>query len=186
MLRTIFMRRVIGCLILAVFGFQTFLVSTLWAEDAIQKKPVAQSADQRFLDFGDGTVLDKNSNLMWMKLDYWLIEKKWVNWYTAMEFAQRMNNKNYAGYEDWRLPTPEEAKQLYDRRKRNVDKDGDKVFIDRIFPKGGGWGTWTSSVKGSQAIVVSYKDEGGQAYQDKINGPDAFLRLVRGPVSPIK
>jgi hypothetical protein len=168
---------------LAVFGFQAFFVSALWADESVQKKPVAKSSDQRFLDFGDGTILDKKSNLMWMKLDYWLIEKKWVNWYTAQEFAQRMNNKKFAGYEDWRLPTPEEAELLYDRRRRNVDKDGDKVFIDRIFPKGGGWGTWTSSEKGAQAVVVSFKDEGGQAYQDKINGPDAFLRLVRGPDS---
>jgi hypothetical protein len=114
MLRQFSMRqRVIGFFMLAIFGVQAFLVSTLWADDAIQKKPVATSADQRFLDYGDGTILDKKSNLMWMKLDYWLIEKKWVNWYTAMEFAQRMNNKNFAGYEDWRLPTPEEAKMLY-------------------------------------------------------------------------
>ena len=176
-------RRFIGCFILAVFGFQAFLVSTLWADSVALKKSVATSPDKRFLDFGDGTILDKKSNLMWMKLDYWQIEKKWVNWYTANEFAQRMNNKKFAGYDDWRLPTPEEALMLYDRRKRNIDKDGDKVFLDRIFPKGGGWGTWTSSEKGQQAVVISYKDEGGQAYQDKIKGPDAFLRLVRGPVS---
>jgi len=176
-------RRGIGFFILAVFGFQTLLLSTLWAGDSPQRQPVAKSADRRFLDYGDGTILDKKSNLMWMKLDYWQIEKKWVNWYTANEFAQRMSNKKFAGYDDWRLPTPEEAEQLYDRRKRNIDKDGDKVFIDRIFPKGGGWGTWTSSEKGHQAVVMSYKDEGGQAYQDKIKGPDAFLRLVRGPVS---
>ena len=176
-------RRVIGLFILMIFGFQAFLVSTLWADGAASNKPVAKSADRRYLDFGDGTILDKKSNLMWMKLDYWQIEKKWLNWYTANEFAQRMSNKKFAGYDDWRLPTPEEALMLYDRRKRNVDKDGDKVFIDRIFPKGGGWGTWTSSEKGAQAIVISYKDEGGQAYQNKIKGPDAFLRLVRGPVS---
>ncbi|MCZ6513765.1 MAG: DUF1566 domain-containing protein [Nitrospinae bacterium] len=176
-------RRFIGCFILAVFGFQASLVSTLWADSVASKKSVATSPDKRFLDFGDGTILDKKSNLMWMKLDYWQIEKKWVNWYTANEFAQRMNNKKFAGYDDWRLPTPEEALMLYDRRKRNIDKDGDKVFLDRIFPKGGGWGTWTSTEKGAQAVVISYKDEGGQAYQNKIKGPDAFLRLVRGPVS---
>ena len=175
--------RFIVFFIVAVFGLQAFSLSISWAGELSKKQPVAKSADQRFLDYGDGTILDTKANLMWMKLDTWQIEKKWVNWYTAQEFAQRMNNKKFAGYEDWRLPTPEEAQKLYDRRRRNVDKDGDKVFIDRIFPKGGGWGTWTSSYKSGQAIVVSYKDEGGQAYQDKINGPDAFLRLVRGPVS---
>ena len=63
-------RRVIGLFILAVFGFQAFLVSTIWAGDSIHKKPVAKSSDRRFLDFGDGTILDSKSNLMWMKLDY--------------------------------------------------------------------------------------------------------------------
>ena len=177
------MRRFIGLFVAVIFGFQALLVTTLWAEESSPRKPVSKSADQRFLDYGDGTILDAQTGLMWMKRDYWLIEKKWVNWYTAREFAQRMNNKNFAGYDDWRLPTPEEALKLYNRRRQNIDKDGDKVFIDRIFPKGGGWGTWTSSEKGGQAIVISYKDEGGQAYQDKIHGSDAFLRLVRGPVS---
>ncbi len=156
------------------------------AKAAEPKKPVAQSSDRRFSDFGDGTVLDTKTGLMWMKKDYWQREGKWVNWYTANEYAQRMNNKNFAGYDDWRLPTPDEAASLYDRRKRNVDKDGDKIYLDRMFPKGAGWSTWTSEEKSSKAVVVSLKDEGGSAYQDKITGVDAFLRLVRGPLSSAK
>lgn len=147
-----------------------------------EKAPVARSADSRFLDFGDGTILDTKTRLMWMKQDYWQMEGEWVNWYTANEFLQKINHKKFAGHADWRLPTPEEAATLYDRRKRNTDKDGDKVYIDRIFPSGSGWGTWTSKEKGAQAVVVSYKDEGGQALQDKISGTDAFIRPVRGPV----
>lgn len=152
------------------------------ANPASKRKPVKTSPDRRFQDFGDGTILDSTTKLMWMQQDYWQMKKKWVNWYTAQDFVQKMNNKKFSGYEDWRLPTPEEASKLYDRRRRNTDKDGDKIFIDRIFPKGPGWGTWTNSDRGGQAIVVSFKDEGGQAYQDKITGADAFLRLVRGPI----
>ncbi len=153
------------------------------AIDRPPKKPVEESADGRFVAYSDGTVLDRETRLMWTRKDYWQMENKWVNWYTANEFVQRMNNKKFAGYTDWRLPTPEEAKTLYDRRKRNVDKDGDKIFIDNTFPPGAGWSTWTSEDKRNKAIVVSFKDEGGQEYQDKISGTDAFLRLVRGPVS---
>lgn len=147
------------------------------------RKAVNKSADNRFLAFGDGTILDQKTGLMWMEKDYWQRENKWVNWYTASEYAQRMNNKKFAGYADWRLPSPEEAQSLYDRRKRNVDKDGDKIYIDRMFPKGPGWSTWTSKDKHGKAIVVSFKDEGGRQFQDKISGVDAFLRLVRGPAS---
>jgi len=143
------------------------------------KKPVAESADKRFAKFADGTILDRKTDLLWMEKDYWQRESKWVNWYTAREYAQRMNHREYAGYHDWRMPTAEEATTLYDRRKRNTDKDGDKIFIDSMFSKGAGWGTWTSDEKRNKAITVSYKDEGGQAYQDKLSGTDAFLRLVR-------
>jgi len=153
------------------------------AGDTTAPNPVAHSSDQRFDDLGDGTILDSKTGLMWMARDYWLTEKKWISWYTAMEYVQRMNNKKFAGHADWRLPTPEEAKTLYDRRKRNTDKDGDKLYIDPLFPAGAGWSTWTSEDRKSKAVVVSFKDEGGQEYQDKISGVDAFLRLVRGPVS---
>ena len=97
----------------------------VWAEGLANKKSIAQSADKRFVNFSDGTTLDKKEGLLWMTQDYWQSQAKWVNWYSANEYAQRVNNKDFAGYRDWRLPTPEEAATLYDRRKRNVDKDGD-------------------------------------------------------------
>ncbi len=143
------------------------------------KTPVAQSADQRFQDFGDGTILDAKSKLMWMKMDVWQTEGKWLNWHMANEFVQKANNKKFGGYSDWRLPTPDEAQSLYEPNKINEDKDGDKIFIDPIFPKGAGWATWTSEDKSDKARVVSYKDVGDQSYQDKISGRDAFVRLVR-------
>ena len=150
------------------------------------KKPVAESVDKRFAKFANGTILDRKTDLLWMEKDHWQMEAKWVNWYTAKEYVQKLNHRHYGGYQDWRMPTAKEAATLYDRRKRNTDKDGDKIFIDSIFPKGAGWGTWTSDEKRNKAIAVSYKDEGGQAYQDKISGPDAFLRLVRNAAPSIK
>lgn len=165
---------------LALAGFSHYEV---FADTGVPRKVVSESSDLRFADYGDGTVLDRKTGLMWVKDDYWQMKKKWLNWYTANEFAQSMNHKAFAGYSDWRLPTPEEAEALYDRRRRNTDKDGDKIYVDRMFPKGAGWSTWTSSEKSDKAVVVSFKDEGGREYQDKISGTDAFLRLVRGPIS---
>ncbi len=178
--------RIVRSLIFILCASILCLPLAAFAKTQDAKKPVASSADKRFQDFGDGTVLDSRTGLMWMKKDYWQREGKWVNWYTANEYAQRMNNKEFAGYSDWRLPTAEEAASLYDRRKRNVDKDGDKIYLDRMFPKGAGWSTWTSDEKSSKAVVVSLKDEGGSSYQDKITGTDAFLRLVRGPLPSAK
>ena len=112
-----------------------FFSVNVWAEGRVNQKPIAQSADKRFANYADGTTLDNKTGLLWMTQDYWQREAKWVNWYNANEYAQRMNNKDFAGYRDWRLPTPEEAASLYDRRKRNVDKDGDKIFSTPCFPK---------------------------------------------------
>ena len=167
-------------------GTYVFVLMLIFSSNAFsqsQKIPISESADKRFAKYGNGTILDRKTNLLWMEKDYWQLESKWVNWYTAKEYVQKMNHKNYAGYNDWRMPTAEEAATLYDRRKRNLDKDGDKIFLDSMFPKGAGWGTWTSDEKRNKAIAVSYKDEGGKAYQDKISGVDAFLRLVRKVVS---
>ena len=180
-----FALRNLSCSAFPFFLAAVFFISPVFADGqtAKAKTPVAQSSDQRVKDFGDGTILDSESHLMWFKNDSWQLEGKWINWYTAVEYAQKMNNKNFAGYSDWRLPTPEEVQTLYDRRKRNVDKDGDKIYLDRVFPSGAGWSSWTSEEKSGKAVVVSLKDEGGRTYQDKITGVDAFLRLVRGPVS---
>ena len=176
--RLLFVAPLVAIVALLVLGS-----GTTWAEQKKAKTPVVKSADSRFLDSGDGTVLDSKTRLTWMKVDYWQVEGKWANWHIAAEFIQKMNHRQFGGYSDWRLPTPDEALSLYDRRKRNTDKDGDKIFIDTIFEKGPGWGTWTSAEKKDQAAVISYKDEGGQNYQDKVSGTDAFFRLVRGPES---
>ena len=165
-----------GWVTVVVFSMGIF--SIVYAETE-KIKPIKTSSDRRYEKYLDGTILDKKNSLMWMSSDYWQMEHKWVNWYTAKEYVQRMNNKKFAGYNDWRLPSVKEAILLYERRKRNTDKDGDKIFIDSIFPKGAGWSTWTGEDKQNKALIVSFKDEGGKSFQDKVAATDAFLRLVR-------
>ena len=38
-----------------------------------------------------------------------------MNWHAANEFIMRLNEKNYCGYSDWRLPTDKELESLVDR-----------------------------------------------------------------------
>ncbi len=172
---------------LMVIIFLSIIGSSLsFANEVAYKKAPGSSSGNQLVDMGDGTILDTQTRLMWMKLDYWQLNREWVNWYSAQEFSKSMNNRNFSGYSDWRLPTPAEGKSLYNPRKRNFDKDQDKVFMDPVFPKGAGWSTWTSFEKGNQAVTVSFKNEGGKFFQDKLTGQDAFVRLVRGPVGESK
>ena len=81
---------------LTVPAFLVGMVSIVNAETN-KMKPDKISSDQRYARFLDGTTLDKRNGLMWMSNDYWQMEHKWVNWYTAKEYVQRMNNKRFAG-----------------------------------------------------------------------------------------
>ncbi|MCF8369682.1 MAG: DUF1566 domain-containing protein [Bacteroidales bacterium] len=77
-----------------------------------------------FIDNGDGSVIDLFTGLMWMK-DANLIATKDPNfdqdrtpgdgdidWKTALDYVQLLNDENYLGYNDWRLPNLAELRSL--------------------------------------------------------------------------
>ncbi len=66
-------------------------------------------AGDRFIDNGDGTVTDRNLNLMWSKTDNqgdisWIQADKWVRF----TFPDTISKRFY----DWRLPTLAELQSL--------------------------------------------------------------------------
>ncbi len=78
----------------------------------------------RFTDNGDGSVMDLFTGLMWMK-DANLIATKDpdfdqdrtpgdgdVDWKTALDYMQLLNDENYLGYNGWRLPNLVELRSL--------------------------------------------------------------------------
>ncbi|MCP4149931.1 MAG: DUF1566 domain-containing protein, partial [bacterium] len=60
-----------------------------------------------FSDNGNGTVTDRATGLMWMKID----SAKTFNWEQALKYA---NGLSYAGYDDWRLPDVKELQSIVD------------------------------------------------------------------------
>ena len=69
---------------------------------------------KRFIDNGNGTITDLETKLMWKQTDSYQDTSKWVNWYKAMEYLQELGIEKFASYDDWRMPTLEEAESLYD------------------------------------------------------------------------
>ncbi|WP_200152950.1 DUF1566 domain-containing protein [Chromatium okenii] len=71
----------------------------------------------RYRDLGDGTVLDTQTNLQWMRCalgQTWngqtcVGEAKQFSWDNAIKVAK---DTRHAGYTDWRLPTIDELKTL--------------------------------------------------------------------------
>jgi len=104
-----------------------------------------QYGTPEFVNNGDKTITDKQSNLMWTQddsgsafiigIDYknaldWLQSSEEddsplkdgsnkngaMDWVEALAYVQKMNNQKYLGYSDWRLPSVKELHTLTDYR----------------------------------------------------------------------
>jgi len=123
---------------------------------------------------GDKVVFDEASGLMWQQSG----SSKWMVYEEAKKWIDELNKKGYAGYNDWRLPTLEEAMSLMEPKKMNGD-----LYFDPLFDKNQSW-IWTSDqVHGAAAqwVVDFYL---GKCYYDFL-GLNDHVRAVRfGQSSP--
>lgn len=69
--------------------------------------------DPRFVDNDDGTVTDTANGLMWVKSTPSALFKHAVTWFEAKKESENME---FAGYNDWRLPTIKEWKTIIDTK----------------------------------------------------------------------
>ncbi len=82
-----------------------------------------------FVDNGDGTISDLATGLMWMKDDSGaMLDKGELNWQEGLEWVE---NLNYAGYDDWKMPDAKELHSIVDYT-RSPDTT-DSPAIDPIF-----------------------------------------------------
>jgi len=61
-------------------------------------------------DNGDGTITDAATGLMWAQND----SGTGMDWEAGLDWAQQMNDQNYLGYNDWRLPDAKELQSIVD------------------------------------------------------------------------
>jgi len=80
------------------------------AQTAEKGPPKEVKKDGQFTSYDDGTVMDTKTNLMWAARDNGI----GLSWPGAKTYA---GNYRGGGYTDWRLPTPDELKGLYDKDK---------------------------------------------------------------------
>ncbi|MGV7221809.1 MAG: DUF1566 domain-containing protein [Nitrospinales bacterium] len=132
------------------------------AENLSEKKEGnVWSSDKRYSDNGDQTITDTKSDLMWVKMDSYLHTGHWINWNEAKTYVADLNKKRFAGYIDWKLPTIEELKSLYEGDKTNSSQVGKemKIHIDPIFAKNGGGTSWSSEPNGAynaQGVIFNH------------------------------
>ena len=92
-------------------------------------KKISEEGDfpNDFIDNGDGTITDRVTGLMWGKDS----SSKLYQYYMAEKYILGLNNKEFAGYNDWRIPTLEELCSLLERGKNEKGLHVSPLFDDK-------------------------------------------------------
>lgn len=116
----------------------------------------------------NAVVIDTKTGLMWQQSG----SPSQISWQEAPEYITRsLNNKNYGGYADWRLPTIEELASLLSSEKMNDS------YIYQEFDQAPKTCWSSTSVKDSQDIwIISFSS--GYVFNGDRN-THRYIRAVR-------
>ena len=100
--------------------------------------------DNRFKDRGK-VIFDDATGLMWQK---WGSDKE-LTYKEAQAYITQLNDQNFAGYHNWRLPTVEELLSLIEKEQKS-----DGLCIDPRFDKTqrGVWSADVRQIKGGSSL----------------------------------
>jgi hypothetical protein len=120
--------------------------------------------DGRFIAYANGTVLDTRTNLMRAAKDNGYD----INWGDARRYCESYRG---GGYTDWRMPTMDELRGLYDSNKQT------RYNVTGLIELSEYW-VWASEGRGSDAAIFSFRIGSGYWY------PQFFVRIYR--VLPVR
>ncbi len=136
-----------------------------------------------YVDNGDGTISDPRNNLMWKQSDTMAQFGYGINWFESNDYIEELNEKKFAGFDDWRLCSFEEAKTLFAFAVSNKDKDGAEVHIHPMFESGGGHNTWTYEEKADfQQYAMTFSFVTGNDKWEHKDNEFSHARPVRDEV----
>ncbi len=116
---------------------------------------------------GDKVILDQASGLMWQQNG----SRELMAYEETLDYVEQLNILRFAGYNDWRLPTLEEAMSLMEPEVNSDEYNVDSVFDseqERI---------WTSDLHIDSAWVVYYF--AGYCTTSRLSWINYYVRAVR-------
>ncbi len=121
---------------------------------------------------GNKVVVDNATGLMWHQSG----SDDTMQWDEAKEWVEDLNSEEgYAGYNDWRLPTVDEAASLLEPSRTNGD-----LYIDPVFSKKQGR-IWTGDKFDGSEVAWSVRFYSGSVY-----GYDVYSGYYVRPVRSVE
>lgn len=118
---------------------------------------------------GKKVIIDYASGLMWQQAGS---GNNYMHYSKATDYIKQLNSESFAGYNDWRLPTLEEAMSLMEPVKNRND-----LYIDPVFDNKS-WRIWTSDMSdASVAWLVNFS--GGVCYAGLVDFGGSAVKAVR-------
>jgi len=127
--------------------------------------PGTGRTEERFVDNEDGTVTDTETGLMWAKSS----SPGDVTWHNAEIYCNfPAMDSLYLKYDDWRMPTVEELRTLYNKSFEAWETDcGRNIRIDPVFEISCDW-IWSADLPASPQpdvrSVMAYVFDLGRGY----------------------
>ncbi|PIQ97016.1 MAG: hypothetical protein COV67_06535 [Nitrospinae bacterium CG11_big_fil_rev_8_21_14_0_20_56_8] len=133
----------------------------------------------RFVDNQNDTVTDTGTGLTWLKKDSRQLVQKWLHLERCKVFAEEKNREAFGGYSDWRVPSLDDVKTIFEKSYSNRDFGNNEIHIPPVFEKGGADNTWTDTVNGDRAMNFNLV-KGRSSWINKFGEGPFAVRLVRG------
>jgi hypothetical protein len=137
------------------------------------------SQQNRFQDNSSGIITDTKYKKCWLPKDSWGDLGQWRNFDEARSYVQTMNQVYAGGFSDWRLPTREEAENLYEPELSQKDWDDEVVHIDPLFVTRCAHFMWTSETNDKQEVCRINLKNGEVEFVDRNTRDHQSARLVR-------
>jgi len=100
-----------------------------------------------YVDNSDNTITDRSTGLMWQKSG----SNEWLIFTDVNAYIYRLNKENFAGYNDWRLPTLDELISLLEKKKTN-----NGLYIKPVFCKEQRWCWCSDTISSSGMFEVDF------------------------------
>ena len=105
--------------------------------------------DGRFIAYANGTVKDTKTGLMWAARD----NGENINWKDAKRYCENYRDGDYT---EWRMPTPDELAELYNKSKTTGHGwENYPIHVTKLIKITDLW-VWASVTRGSEAALFDF------------------------------